>query len=354
MMKKLLLTSCIALAGLTAGAQITITQTDIAGIGTVVRQANDTLPAPSIIPGPSGTNMTWNFTALDTSTIDTLTFTNPNWAPAAATFPSSNLAVYIQGGPSNTGYAYLENNSSGLWIHGNSDATGSQVFVNNPAQLITPFPATYGTNYTNTYSYTTEQPVAFPPYDSIRYKSTTATTAIFDAWGTVNTPLGSFPSIRAREIQVVTDSLWGHASGPFPPPGWYFLNVAKDTIYHYVWWANSVGFPLVEIDSSSTEGVQARWLMATPTITSTAQVEGNSGISIYPNPASNSININLTATDATLFIVYDASGRSVRSFDMTGTLTTISTEELAPGIYFYTASDKTGAVLHKGKFTINR
>ena len=103
-MKKVLL---ITLAFFTCSsfAQVTLSQWDVANIGFEIRQAHDTMPV--VVPGPGGASQTWNFTNLNNHTLDTLIFTNPNWLPDGASFPTSNLAVKF----GSMSYAYLQNTS---------------------------------------------------------------------------------------------------------------------------------------------------------------------------------------------------------------------------------------------------
>lgn len=336
------------MAALAAKAQISITSADIATIGTVVRQANDTLPDPSITPGPSGANVTWNFAALDTMQVDTFIFTNPAWTTYGSQFPSSNLAILIAS-QADSATIYLENTSSGLYITGQS-AAGVAVDME-PNDLLLPFPATMGTSFTSTSLYSAEQPVTGTAgVDSARFSRTTAKTAEADAWGTLTTPLGTFDVIRVASTSIISDSIWVHTTGPFPPAGWYLAESTQDTTYKFTWWANNVGFPLVEMDSTSG-GYDVRWLMATPTATSVNAIAGSSRLSVYPNPAQDVVNISLPAGAGTRFVIYDASGRTVRSEILTGAVTSVKVDRLTAGIYFYTASTAAGE-LFKGKITI--
>src|ERR1043165_4026159 len=71
MKRSLLFLSALFVAAFTANAQITITISDIASPTTIINQAQDTMPATSLI-GSSGVNQTWNMSSLAQHTIDTL------------------------------------------------------------------------------------------------------------------------------------------------------------------------------------------------------------------------------------------------------------------------------------------
>lgn len=350
MIKKLLLSTFVCMGACAAKAQITITTADIATIGTVVRQAHDTLPDPSITPGAPGANVTWNFAALDTMQVDTMTFTNPAWTAYGSQFPSSNLAIQVASqGDSAT--IYLDNSSSGLYIIGQA-AEGVSVQLN-PQELLLPFPATMGTSFTGTSKFSADQPVTGTAgVDSARFSRTTTKTSEVDAWGTLTTPLGTFDVIRVSEMRIVTDSIFVHTTGPFPPAGWFFAESTQDTTYNFTWWANSVGFPLVEMDSTAT-GYKVRWLMATPTATSVNAIAGGSTLSVYPNPAHDVVNISMPSGEETQFVIYDVSGRAVEAKTISANVTSVLVDRLTPGIYFYTAATASGAIF-KGKITITK
>lgn len=351
MIRKLLSVSFMA-ACISASAQITVTQADIASIGTVVKQARDSVP--TVMPGPAGANQTWNFSTLMSHEVDTLTFTNPAWTPNAASFPSSNLAVVFSPQFGNPGVSYLNSSPTGLWVLGEGDQ--SMILDYNPDQLLIPFPATYGTNYTNTYSYTMKQAyTGFPGIDSIMFKETTSKTGNFDGWGNLTTPLGTFATIRSKDLEVMTDSVWIHSTGPFPPAGWTFSQASKDTTYRFGWWANGVGFPLAQIDSSRTGGImEADWLQASPATTSMAPLTSENGVSLYPNPANSFVNIVIPDNDANALTIYDASGRAVRTVSLSSNYTLISTEDLPAGMYFYVTTGKSVNTSYRGKFTISK
>ena len=350
MIKHLLSLSFVAAAGFTASAQITVDQSDVATIGSVVLQARDTMPAAGIGPGASGANVTWNLSALDTHIVDTLTFTNPAWTPYSASFPSANLAVEMNG--QYPGHAYLNNDPTGLWFLGQGDPMNGAV-DSDPDELFFPFPATYGTAYTNTSSSTTKTAFIATGIDSVMYKRTISKSGNVDGWGTVITPLGSFNAIRSMEARTETDSLWVHTTGPFPPAGWMFVNDSVRTYDRYLWWANSVGFPLVEMDSSAAGVGMASWLLANPVITGTEDLL-MAPSHTYPNPASDNVNITVETGDAARILVYDPTGRLVKTSDMSGRMIILPVHDLAGGMYFFVAVDNDGGALKKGKFTVKR
>lgn len=87
--------------------------------------------------------------------------------------------------------------------------------------------------------------------------------------------------------------------------------------------------------------------------TGVANVSNNAVVSVYPNPANNSIKVKATdVTDGRLSL-YDLSGRVVTTLTTNGTEQTIETSNYPAGAYFYRLTDKQGALLQTGKLIIN-
>jgi hypothetical protein len=351
MTKKLLFTfGMVAAAGL-AHAQITLNSGDIAQIGKVIKQANDTTPAPSIVPGPAGASVTWNFTALASDVIDTLIFTNPSWTPYASQFTSSNLAVQFG---SSGQYAYATNTSSNFSINGQAAMFGSSTVVipMSPSEVLITWPSTYNTSFNNNSGYDTKFPFTQQPgIDSVRVKHTQSKSSVINAWGTVTTPLlSNQPCLRQRNYMTSTDTLWAHIVFP---PGWQMLQSSMDTTVHFAWWASGIGFPLVEMDSMMNGSIGGvTWLMAQPTNSGVHEYATLNPIRIYPNPATDMIWFNLQDVDAQRVIVIDMTGREVADQQVSSGIESMSTTGFAPGGYLFTVVGESGQVLGRGKFNV--
>ena len=77
MMKIKLITIAFAFIGLNTVAQITVTDTDISGVGDVLYQAYDSNPGTVINVGIPGLNQTWDFSSLQESSTGSLLFISP-------------------------------------------------------------------------------------------------------------------------------------------------------------------------------------------------------------------------------------------------------------------------------------
>ncbi|MFL5765904.1 MAG: T9SS type A sorting domain-containing protein [Bacteroidia bacterium] len=358
MKKSLLFVSALFMSAAAANAQITITMADVAMPTTVIKQATDTIVAPSII-GSSGISQTWNMTALGQDQLDTLTFIGPTWTPFLSSYPGTNEGLHF-GGSSSSNYGYLTINSTGLSIQGNSsiqDFGGGPSTIkqhNMPPQKVMTFPSTYLSNFTNNYVtdatfYFGADPGIGFTLDSVRQKSVISGTANCDAWGTITTPLITTPTgcLRFYEVTMQTDSLWAYAFGT-----WNFVQETKDTMYHYSWWANGIGFPLVESDVDASDiPMNAKWLMATPAA-GINEASENIDMKMYPNPAQNEVTFEVDAEKVASISVFDVSGRYVTSQLVSQDKVTINTSALANGSYTYVLISKQKSMMNRGKFTI--
>ncbi|MCW5907932.1 MAG: T9SS type A sorting domain-containing protein [Chitinophagales bacterium] len=98
---------------------------------------------------------------------------------------------------------------------------------------------------------------------------------------------------------------------------------------------------------------RVRFGYVNPPSTSIANVADNGTISVYPNPASDIINI---AADVNLagytFEVMDVTGKVVTAATLTGETSTVNISELTKGNYIYRITDKSNAPVKQSKFAI--
>jgi type IX secretion system substrate protein len=78
-----------------------------------------------------------------------------------------------------------------------------------------------------------------------------------------------------------------------------------------------------------------------------------SGIQVYPNPASNSIKFNITGMNNVATVsIFDMTGQKINSTEVHNGLTTVNTQTLSNGIYFYQVYDNSGSIVKSGKFSV--
>jgi hypothetical protein len=354
-MKKTLLLSLFGMSIIGTNAQIILTSADIATPTKVILQANDTMPTVSI--GSAGPGQTWNMAALNTHTIDTLTF-RPYSAAPNPKFSSANIAVQFGTGPT---YAYLNNNATNAMILGSSTimdfgAGPSQIDqIQTPGELLANWPSTYLSSFTNNYRINSTYYFGVDvglgvPFDSIRTHSSVKKTQVFDAWGTITTPLGSYSALRAMstEVRYDTTDVFVAMLG-----GWQNnIQTTSDSSASYAWWANGIGFPLVEISKDSTSVTGATWLMSLPITIGVNEYTSTTEVNVYPNPAQDAVNFAVDSKIAKAVQIYDIAGKMIGSFGISTDVATISTAQFANGSYTYSIIGNDNAVLKRGKFSV--
>ena len=133
-MKTKLFTIGIAFISMNAFAQITVTDTDLVGIGDVIFQAYDSVPGQAINTGNTGANQSWDFSTLQVTELDTTTIISPIGTPYASIHPTANLCI-----KNDNEYYYINKNASGIGIVGIDNLA-----YNFP---LAPLPLSYGLTY---------------------------------------------------------------------------------------------------------------------------------------------------------------------------------------------------------------
>lgn len=351
-MKKQLLSIFALLSFGAVTAQITITQADVASLGYVIFRGTDTTFTETPI-GPGGTGMVWDFSGIVDDRGDTLAISDATVLPNYSDFPSSNIAIITGGG---TAYGIL--NSSSLNIIGQTaNLAGTNIVVDvNPAEVVVDFPATFGDSYFNSstsfgqFSYTAQAGV-----DSARIKSVKDKQVEIDAWGSLVIPFGTFNVIRVKESIIQYDTVDAHLTGfpPFVPPSWTNVQTNETHTTHYSYWANGIGFPVMEADSIEATGeVNVTWLLQTPQ-TSIKEQAALANAMVYPNPAKDIVTIKLSQNSLASIEVTDVLGKQVKMLSSQKIASTLNVSDLTEGIYVYKVTYANGKA-EAGRFVISK
>lgn len=322
-------------------AQITFDQGDVLQPGFWFVQQHDTVP--TVQPGNSGAT-SWDFSALNSHTSDTLTAMDTENTPYASDYLSSDFAVENPNG-GNPLYFFLSNETNGLFmdgVGGDPSGMGLPMAINyNPQEQILEFPATYNTSFSSTSVFDEKvATTAFPGADSVRIKSTNTRNATIDAWGMVTTPSGTYDALRQYETNDRTDSVWAHVA----IIGWIPVFDTISTTNLYQWIAKNVGYALIEmgvdIDGFST---YANWISFT-TYNSAGQVAAEEmSMEMYPNPATDEFMISCSGLKGEKFalMITDITGKSLILSEITRNQK-LPAEKFSPGIYFVRVEDADG------------
>lgn len=73
----------------------------------------------------------------------------------------------------------------------------------------------------------------------------------------------------------------------------------------------------------------------------------NSIATIYPNPATNELYVELFSSDKGVLILYSSLGEKISSFDLINGRNKINLEKINSGLYFYTLSSDEGILVHE-------
>ncbi|HOV10393.1 MAG TPA: T9SS type A sorting domain-containing protein [Bacteroidales bacterium] len=358
-MKKTLLIFCLlSVYFYVAQAQITLDFNDLAVPVKTFDFRKDTAVDPSITPGNPGPGQTWNFMALH-STLDTMTIdvVNSNTINTGGMFAGSNIATIYDSAL----IMYFFNSSPlGLVLHGtiyDFFKTGDSIMVelSTPDTVLT-LPGAYGDSATrNSFGDTKSHcNIVYDtmgyqiPVDSLRIKHAQIKTSVNDAWGTMTLP-GSpnFDVIRQKDYATSQDSIWGHTTFP-GLAGWHFLYIRYDTVLTYTWWPKNLGIHAVKfVMGSPTAVMNAEFVYDIDNSISENELSLSN---VFPNPASDYINISNTAKYKEV-VLFDVLGNEIsRHIIGNKDQVRISVKELPNGLYFYNAIN--GATKSSGKFVV--
>ena len=307
-MKKIatLILTCMALSGL---AQPTITSSMAPQAGQS-ETLYDLDPA-GILPGPSGSMQTWNFSNATTlGTSNTTNYVSPSSTPYAALFPNANLAIDGTTG-TDTSYAYLQNTSLLTQFLGIYIGSQGQAFTfnfSNP-QTIMIYPFTYTTSYTDLYA--ARFTLSPSPGITIAQYINGTMTALGDAYGTLTTPAGTFSNtlrLKMNTLQVDSSVYIG-----IPLPG--TVSTTHSTSYTWIDGNGASGLFSISNDTIDDGSGTLQYGSSASYGTGTAGIKENALVSLsaYPNPTTDNATVTFTPNKAgsASVEVMDVSGKRV-------------------------------------------
>lgn len=330
----------LSLIAFSMKAQITITIADAPTVGMIRYQVNDTTPSTSIVQGVAGANQTWNFSGLNTSSLDTLSFLDPTATPYVSTFPTATLVVKTKMN-NYPAYIYLIKDNSGVYAIGIAGVLSTSIseilkvkFIPKMSFLRTP--SSYQSNYNEIYHYIikTTSPSAYSMFgDSVKVASWTNASSTIDSWGSLTTPGGTFNTIRQYERDINHDTIWFRATFT---GSWFQFSTSTDTSDTYKWWTNTIGNAVAELKMNLHQNKTKSfgWYVSQPTIVE--QLSLPSMLSVYPNPAAEKVFIgNMEDSKEYIIKIFDIIGKEVQSITAINTTKTeLSLQNFDNGVYF--------------------
>jgi hypothetical protein len=221
-MKHLLLVLMAAAVASSAFAQITIHNTDFSPVGyTFTWGINDNNATFS--PGSSGANQTYTFSAQTWGHVERHTYMAPSAAPHNSSFPGATRVDYVTrvSGSVEEGYHFQQITATQFLQLG--FVVADSVYAYQSPVVNGVLPTTYGSNWTTLQYY--EQQMA--PGISGGYKDSVLWNV--DGWGTLNTPYGSQPVLRAFLHHFFTFFMNGTPLQNYEFVSYVFINQAGES-----------------------------------------------------------------------------------------------------------------------------
>jgi hypothetical protein len=248
-------------------------------------------------PGPSGANVTWNFSTLTEVERDTTRFISCAATPMCDSFPGANIVAY-----NSNGYLYAATSTAGYKLLGGYHDTTIMHF-SDPQNMMS-YPVTYNTVQKDTV--VTAVPAGGLPVDIVRYDNILA-----DGYGTLKLPSGNYANVlrlhmTSMDVLMVT----------LPD------TILSDTSYSesYAWYASGFHSPLLTMNIDSAMGVKSvsgmSWFSKPGTVATNVITRPGAGITVFPNPATRDINIdyNSLASGLATVTLKDLTGRTTISW----------------------------------------
>ncbi|MGQ3014670.1 MAG: T9SS type A sorting domain-containing protein [Flavobacteriales bacterium] len=378
--------------GTLLNAQITIGVNDFASPGDEVYMGTDNLPPTNLPLGTPGTNKSWDFTTLETRSLDTISFVNPATLPNGAQFPTSNIAQ-VQGST----IIYLNKQSNSVSAVGTELIfSGFPIAVNfNPGYTVLPFPTNYLDNFGGNYQFEQkvfigiDTTVTVPlmgniqvKVDSVWIKRQSDIDANVDAWGNLTTDLAVVAALRAKVVQENVDTTYAYFGNPIVVPG--FINITQgwnlidqqfaqtialfspelagalgnatgmDTITTYEFFANNYDyrFASIEVDEASNQPTNAQFISNESLLVGMEQFESMPDLKVYPNPTADEIRFSQQIPAGTVYKIFDMKGTLIEAKTVNSNV--LSLQNLSSGSYAIMLYHNDGKLMAMEKVVVRK
>ena len=336
-----------------ANSQITITQNDLPSVGQskLINSAMDL----EIDFTTTGANKTWNFASisplsqaqrsyespLSGGLLVTFTF-GPTAGNYAATYsaPAVDLDLSQVSGllpitVENVKQFYKKSATALNTVGYSAEISGQGVPVKSDTiETKYVLPLTFGASYSSRgYTYLNTSPLYTAEVKQFRQRSSEV-----DGWGTVVTPLGSFPALRVKHRITEQDSL--NLTG-----NWLGLN--QPVKFEYEWLAAGKSEPVFKITTRMVNNSEiVSGIEYLTDVVLDANTLGSIELNMYPNPVKDQLTIQSDEMLDVLQII-DLNGKVVLTQENVMSGTSFNIGELTSGIYQIVAERAGVRQMHK-------
>lgn len=360
-MKAIFITLILALANIISSAQsaITLTNLDLPVVGKTLYVYHDTssfyTESINTEAGKNGSSQTWNFSELNTNTIDTIEYVEPASTGYNDTFPNAQVCALSS---MYDNAIFINTANDGFYIDGMLSYPSNSVLKYSTASVLINYPSTYLDTAYNVSEIVSQSVFGKPVKmngiqyfaDSVKRTVTQKVHSIIDAYGIVSTPGGSFDALRQNVIQTTERSMYYYLQGP----GWTLFKTKAVESNLLRWWANGYGCPVAECRYYPNSGVVRSFSFVKQedpiVVTGIKEANNNFNINVYPNPAVNNIVFSNVSENSTVS-VYSATG-SLMLEKYASVNESICTQNWSRGLYLYSIVNSKGALIQSGKFNL--
>lgn len=288
---RLLFAAVALMVALTATAQPTLTGP---GINYVIGTSFTNNTCNYVSEGSSGANQTWDLSSMTVTNSTQISIESPANTQYSSSFPDANIA-WVNG--SSGQVAYYNGSASSLQFYGMHIPGTATLSYDDPEDQLQ-FPLTYNDSFTDTfYTEYTANGITF-------YREGT-TTVTADGYGTLITPEGTFDNV----LRVHTEQIYQDSANISGSP--YIIDYDTDV---YSWYKEGYHSYLASNFSlSSTNGPQSSASYISNLPVSTNEITRDISCKVFPNPASEKINIELSAKDDVSVKMINSAGQEVET-----------------------------------------
>ncbi len=297
----------------------------------------------SIDPGPSGTNVTWDFSTISGGTYaagESVFCVDPAGTPFvdSALVAGANLCTRGPGTGNEGAFVYysLTNADQSMLGLGVSDSgnVSFQGFVD--PILAMEFPFSFGSVFSDTY----KSLLFSSALGGYFMKDSGSIVTTIDAWGSITTPEAHYDNV----IRLVTTSysnLYMNLGA-----GWEFLGT--DTVIYYSWIAKDIKIRVFSITYLVTSGGYGIHYLVDHNFPVGIQEKEELSFEMYPNPATDKVNIR-SKKPMEAINLYSIDGRVLQSRELHQGVaeSTLDLNQYPKGIYLVEIRYGNGQVSHE-------